>query len=217
MSDQTSERVVRFCPRCGNVAQQQLRFTHRCYEEEWTDEGEPIGLPAVYFVVSCQTCDGLLVYGDWGDIPKADDFSKVGLVWPETNLYGSVPKPVVKIYEEAIRIKRLAPNAFATQIRRALEAIAEDRGAKPGSLVQRLRDLANRGEMPPTLAELGDTLRTLGNIGAHVSEQQIQPWQVHSIDEFFRAVVEYIYVAPSKLADFKKSLEPKVEKKIDEA
>jgi len=213
----TSKAIVRFCPHCGNEAPQQLRFTHRCYEEEWTDDGERFGLPTVYFVASCQTCDGFLVYADCGDISEVIDFSKAGLVFPQTNLAGSVPKVVARIYEEAFRIKRVAPNAFATQIRRALEAIAEDRGAKAGTLVQRLRDLATRGEMPPTLAELSDTLRTLGNIGAHASEQEVQPWQVHSIDDFFRAVVEYIYVAPSKLVDFKKSLNAAASKKADEA
>jgi len=31
--------------------------------------------------------------------------------------------------------------------------------------------------------------------------------QVSAIDEFFRAVVEYVYVAPSKVQSFRKQLE----------
>lgn len=49
-------------------------------------------------------------------------------------------------------------------------------------------------------------LRFLGNVGAHAVEESVMPWQVYAIDEFFRAVVEYVYVAPSKLKDFKDSL-----------
>lgn len=204
--DDTQTKTVRFCPHCGNVAPQTLHYAHRCYEETWFEDGESTGVPAVYFVVSCQTCNGFLVYADWGDIPTDDNFSNVALLWPQIDLHKSVPKRVSNIYSEALRIKQNAPNAFATQIRRALEAVTDDRHAKPGSLVQRLKELAHRGEIPPTLAEVSDTLRILGNIGAHASEANIEPWQVHSIDEFFRAIVEYIYVAPSNLADFKKTL-----------
>jgi hypothetical protein len=206
MMDDTHTKTVRFCPHCGNVAPQTLQYVHRCYEEEWSNDGEPVSMPAVYFVVSCETCNGFLVYADWGNIPNEDDFSKVDLLWPQIGLHPSIPKRVSNIYSEASRIKQNAPNAFATQIRRALEAVTDDRNAKPGSLVQRLKELAHRGEIPPILADVSDTLRILGNIGAHASETNIQPWQVHSIDEFFRAIVEYVYVAPSKLAEFRKTL-----------
>lgn len=204
--DDTQTRTVRFCPHCGNDATQTLHYTHRCYEEKWSNDGEPVAVPAVYFVVSCGTCNGFLVYADWGDIPNDDDFSNVTLLWPQIGLHESVPKRVSVIYSEALRIKQKAPNAFATQIRRALEAVTDDRNSKQGSLVQRLKELSHRGEIPPTLADVSDTLRILGNIGAHASETDIEPRQVHSIDEFFRAIVEYIYVAPSKLAEFKKTL-----------
>ena len=70
----------------------------------------------------------------------------------------------------------------------------------------RLGELADRGEIPTTLAEVTDVLRLLGNVGAHAAEESIKPWQVNAIDEFFRAVVEYVYVAPSKLKEFRESL-----------
>jgi hypothetical protein len=42
-------------------------------------------------------------------------------------------------------------------------------------------------------------IRTLGNIGSHASEQEVGPEFVPAIDQFFRAVVEYVYVAPSRV------------------
>lgn len=202
-----SFKHTKFCPHCGNISPQKLVYTHRCYEKEWTQDGEVFGLPAVYFVAICCTCDGILLYADYGDIPEADDFSKCSLLWPSIELHTSVPPSISEIYNEAARIKQLAPNAFATQIRRALESVCEDRKARAGNLNVRLKDLADRGEIPPTLAEVTDVLRTLGNIGAHAANESIKPWQVESIDEFFRAVVEYVYVAPSKLKEFRKTIE----------
>ncbi len=92
-------------------------------------------------------------------------------------------------------------------IRRALEAICDDRGIEKGSLVQRLRQLAERGEVPPLLAEVSDTLRILGNLGAHSSDMSVTPPDTWAIDDFFRAIIEYVYVAPSKLNEFKEKLQ----------
>jgi Domain of unknown function (DUF4145) len=216
MSTHAPATPKRFCPRCGNVSPQLMRYAHKCEEDEWTSEGEAFGLPSVYFVVSCQTCDGFLVYADYGDIGAADDFTKAVLVYPGNGVDASVPERVAAIYSEAARIKRIAPNAFATQIRRALEAVCDDRGGTSGTLATQLKELASRGEIPPPLASLTDTLRTLGNIGAHATDEKIEPWQVESIDELFRAVIEYIYVAPSRLKSFKESLTAKPSPIVDE-
>jgi hypothetical protein len=146
------------------------------------------------------------MYQAYDDIPVDKLFTFADLVHPESGkLDNSVPKNVSEIYSEAFRIKRLAPNAFAVQIRRALEALCEDRGAKTGILEKRLSTLAERGEIPTTLAAVSSVLRLIGIVGAHAAEELVKPWQVYAIDEFFRTVIEYVYVAPSKLNDFRAS------------
>lgn len=76
-----------------------------------------------------------------------------------------------------------------------------------GPLHNRLEQLAKRGEIPPVLAEMTTVLRVLGNAGAHNSAQKITVPLTWVMDEFFRAVVEYVYIAPSKLEEFKQELE----------
>ncbi len=203
-------RAVAFCPHCGNKAPQKLIHTQH-YDNTWysTDTGEISegpGGPSTYYVATCETCNEVLLYLDaLGEFePRAFNFSD--LVWPESGLHGSVPSAVASCYSEAERIKNLAPNAFAAQIRKALEAICDDRGAKAGPLQYRLKELVTKGEIPAILADMSDALRTLGNVGAHTNEQGIKPIQVRAIDDFFRAIVEYVYVAPNKLAEFRKGL-----------
>lgn len=205
----TPVRNVAFCPHCGNTAPQQLvhfqRFWTYGYRMDGT-ETEP-DLECAYFVAACETCHEILVYLAEGYIPEGNNFSEVGLVWPDAGfLPSSVPDRVRSCYEEAARIKRLAPNAFAVQVRRTLEAICEDRGATKGPLHTRLKDLSTRGDIPPVLAEMTDVLRLLGNIGAHAAEQTVKPGHVRVIDEFLRALVEYVYVAPSKIRQFRETL-----------
>jgi glutamate-1-semialdehyde aminotransferase len=114
---------------------------------------------------------------------------------------------VRRCYEEAAAIQRLAPNAFANQIRRALEALCRDRSAAGNTLAANLRDLAARGEIPAVLAEMTDILRLFGNIGSHADEANVEAGDVDAIDEFFRAVVEYVYVAPHRVSEVRARVE----------
>jgi len=206
-------RNVAFCPHCGNRAPQKLVYRQR-YRGVWfsvngdvsKEEDSELPGPTYYYVVVCETCNEVLVYHSVG-VP-ASHFSEADLVYPEPGeLHYSVPDVVANCYKEAARIKNLAPNAFAVQIRRALEALCEDRGVNERTLARSLNVLAERGEIPATLAEMTDILRLLGNIGAHAADQSVKPGHVHVMDDFFKAVVEYVYVAPYKLQEFRKKLE----------
>jgi hypothetical protein len=108
---------------------------------------------------------------------------------------------------EAAQIQNIAPNAYAVMLRRALEALCDDREIEDGVLQVRLAALARRGEIPPVLAEMTAVLRVLGNAGAHSSAQNISVPLTWGMDDFFRAIVEYVYVAPRKLQDFKQRIE----------
>lgn len=202
-------RRVAFCPHCGNRAPQRHILTQNYLGEGYSMDGDLAGtnFPCACYVAVCETCNQVLLYHAIIDVVEDKDFHLADLIWPDPGvLHRAVPKAVVDCYSEAARIKNLAPNAFAVQIRRALEAICDDRGIKKGALQRRLGELASRGEIPPVLAEMTDVLRLLGNIGAHAADQSVKPGHVWAIDGFFRAVVEYVYVAPSKLKEFRDGL-----------
>jgi hypothetical protein len=167
-----------------------------------------------YFLTKCSTCREALLYKQidpTNGLPHIThgqfELATLQLVWPPQNvLHECVPTTVRRCYEEAAAIMTRAPNAFANQVRRALEALCKDRGAKQRMLAQNLQELAKRGEIPPTLAELTDVVRMIGNIGSHAADEEVAPEYVPVIDDFFRAVVEYVYVAPWKVREFKARL-----------
>lgn len=70
------------------------------------------------------------------------------------------------------------------------------------------------GIIPAKLADMSDALRYLGNLGAHATEYHIDKSEVSSMDGFFTAMLEYVYVGSSKLDKLKKSIENKNGKKI---
>jgi uncharacterized protein DUF4145 len=130
------------------------------------------------------------------------------LYWPDSGaLHPSIPDDVRKYYVEANQVRRASPSSFVVQIRRAIEALCRDRGVQKGVLKQRLDALAERGEIPPTLTAMADLIRLLGNIGAHDSSEDVYSADVEAVDAFFRAVVEYVYVAPARVTWVRESLE----------
>ena len=63
----------------------------------------------------------------------------------------------------------------------------------------RLNHLVASERIPKTLAEMAHHLRQLRNIGAHLTEEEIRTEDVPVIIDFVEAILEYLYVAPSKI------------------
>jgi len=102
------------------------------FNADGTRDGEP--WDATYYLAACSTCDDVILYWEVDDVPQGS-FVDLNMVWPDRGvLPDAVPKRVRDIYREAFAIRFRAPNAYAGQIRRALEANADDRNAKPGKL-----------------------------------------------------------------------------------
>ncbi len=118
-----------------------------------------------------------------------------------------MPVRIQQIYAEAVAVMNTGPNAFSGQIRRALEALCDDRGSREGTLASRLSTLVARGELPSALGEMSDGLRLLGNVGVHEKGLDVQAGHVAAINDFFRAIVEYVYVAPQQVREFRTRLE----------
>src|SRR5439155_12194123 len=124
-----SQRHIAFCPHCGNTAPQRVVFRH-LYESEWYDSDgkrtKDPGPQCEAIVCVCETCNQVLLYDG---IEGYEIDAWPALQYPQgTELHESVPSSVGEVYREAARIKRIAPNAFAVTIRRALEVVCDDRG-----------------------------------------------------------------------------------------
>lgn len=201
----TQEKRIDFCPHCNNRAPQTLLNIQEYNCMTWAvDDGDEAEYPARYFVAKCDTCSEILLYHRIIGM-EPDGFEHAELLWPDFELHNSVPDSVSSIYSEACRIKYIAPNAFAVQIRRAIEALCNDRGVSERNLAKSLEKLGERGELPSALYEATDIIRLVGNVGAHASEENVHPLQVMALDDFFKAVVEYVYVSPAKIDEFKNS------------
>jgi hypothetical protein len=156
------------------------------------------------FVAVCETCGKLLLYENMGDQLEESQFAQGDLTYPKDGFIDAVvPEKISKIYEEAYRIKEIAPNAYVVMIRKALEAIAEHENVKGRNLQEKIEKLSEGGVIPSALSEATTLIREIGNIAAHADKEEIHPLLVYTVDDFFRTIIEYVYVAPKKLSEFK--------------
>jgi Domain of unknown function (DUF4145) len=200
------QQRIGFCPHCCNRAPQVLVYVQQYEAVGWMTDADEVKVEipydATYFVVRCETCKEILLY----HADNEDAFASSELIWPNISLDKAVPQDISRIYDEAIKIKYVAPNAFSVQIRRALEALCKDRGTKDRPLNEQLKELADKGEIPKTLSEASDIIRLIGNVGAHANNVDVHPLQVLAIDGFFKAIVEYVYVSPARIREFKETM-----------
>jgi hypothetical protein len=138
------ETLVLHCPHCGNTAPQRLALYHRYEDSEVYVNGTRSGetLTCSYQARICSTCDDLVLYYDNEFSEEPEVVHPVG-----HSLHYAVPGIVRECYEEASKVRVISPSAYAVLLRRALEAICDDRQVAKGNLQKRLGELAKKGEI----------------------------------------------------------------------
>lgn len=198
-----SDRVL-VCPQCGAEAPQRLSF-HHCPKRKNEQRTRRF---AVYWIAVCHACNEFSIWGDEQFHGLVGFHSgNLSVVYPTKDLARElVPDRIARIYSEASCIRELAPNGFSVLVRRALEAICDDKNIKDGVLAKRLELLVSQEQFPKSIAGITNVIRLVGNIGAHAGSTDVSPDQAHMLDDFFRFVIEFVYVVPTRLTNFETSL-----------
>ena len=108
-----------------------------------------------------------------------------------------LPSLIQKAYEAALKARAIDANAYAILLGRMLEVVCEDRKVKGENLYEKLKVLAEKGEIPKNLMGVAHGLRKLRNIGAHEPLEGLSSDEIPILDALSRAILEYIYIAPS--------------------
>lgn len=173
------------------------------------DQDSAMSFSEYYEVVRCVTCGVVQVYGYDEDIEdKGLDHWK--LLHPlKRSLPQGVPETIAREFAEAQKVEKISKTAYAVLIGRVLERLFLDKDAQGERLYDQIKDLSAKGVIPGTLCEMGHALRFLRNKGAHASDYEIDDNEVEAMRDFVITMLEYVYVAPAKLAALKATIERK--------
>ena len=125
-----------------------------------------------------------------------------------------IPAAIVRTFDEALSCH--AQNCFvsaAIMVRRTLEEICADHGAKGGDLRARIGDLKGKVVLPPELFDAMDELRLIGNDAAHIeakSYESIGPEELQAAIEFAKEVMKGVYQYKGLLSKLRSLKKPKV-------
>lgn len=131
------------------------------------------------------------------------DSAETRVLYPETAgriPLTNLPIAVEKAYKGALAVQDIEPNLCAVAAGRTLEAICNHEQVKGKDLKEKLNNLAEADRIPKTLAEMARQLRQIRNLGAHAAEVEITGLDIPIILHFVEAILEYLYVAPAKIA-----------------
>jgi len=182
--------------------------------------------PYTWLGYSCSTCGGLSIYGAFFEVdtdpaqlkrtrlhPRGAD-----LLPPAHMMSPSQPVPfrVLAQYEEIWPLRHRVPTAFIGQIRRLLEFVCADQGATGKDLFEKLKDLSTKGILPGYFNQITTLLRRVGNMGAHAADVELSVWDAELIDDFFRSVLEYVYIAPAKIRRMETRLKSHEQSTVEE-
>jgi hypothetical protein len=212
------EEVVYYvlsCYHCGNKTQMK-RLSH--YNLKGTDNlwasGHQISID--YYIdwdlYLCPVCENETLVKTMRNSENID-LHEMKLIPDEMILYpavsidaGCIPNGVKKSFEAALRIKNLDGNLCAIGIRKTLEMMCKDRQAEGRDLYHKLKDLADKGVLPPIINEMATILRELGNEAAHGEGQVFSDELIQSMIKFTQAILDYIYNLPERLSDIQRQL-----------
>jgi len=224
------------CHHCDPDVPQQLLFATNDYSGPIIEKGRVVGYEywETISLFRCEHCKGTLLYTTAPEEPEPigidaldyfdpEEVAKLTttqflalstLVWPKkkepATLPASVPENIRRIYEGALKVKALDPDSFSVRVRRAIQAICIDSGAKEYDqdgrrmdLLDNLKELDQKRIFPTQVTDVFHQFRYLGNLGAHSPDETIKPEVAEVADELFRLIIQYIYEIPHKLDSLK--------------
>jgi hypothetical protein len=125
------------CFHCGNRVPLQEVAVHHGQELFEQIDGKRYNEDFDYHVYQCPTCGGITIYAELRGFslePASSNriYPRGSRLLPESHQIAAldcVPERIVELYREIWPLRHIAPNAFAVQIRRALEFVCNDQGA----------------------------------------------------------------------------------------
>jgi hypothetical protein len=196
------------CGHCGNKTPhaQQFAYRHTVLVDE-TEDGQKFYDDYDWVAYVCATCGSLSLFGKFDHenvegMEKYKLYPKGSSLLPPSHMMSPaqpIPKKIYALYEEVWPLRHRSPSAFIGQVRRLLEYICKDKKASGADLFSKLKDLVSKGIFPGYFKEITDLMRKVGNLGAHASDAELSIWDAELIDEFFRSVLEYVYIALAKI------------------
>ena len=196
------DKIVLICAHCEQPSHQ---IIHGQTTEPVQDPTDPWSGARTYTLIQCEECHLVSLLAD-EEFAFDPPYSVREFAYPAARTLSlEVPLDLRREFEEAQTcLKARAYTASVVMVRRTLEGICKDNGINRKNLAEMLRKLRDDGLVDATLAEWADSLRSLGNEGAHFTGKQVGQQDATDALAFAEALLDHIYVLRRRFDDFQK-------------
>lgn len=203
------ENMIKTCLHCGNKTKMDLIKDHVFSKGEF--ENDPYhGTIQIgewwetYNFLQCPVCERFSLEVTSGSTFEIDydgnPVETTRLLYPTSeSKIKRLPKGVKEAFTAALKVRNIDGAVSAIAIRRTLEKMCKDQDAKGKDLYKRLKNLAERGIIPPILDEMSLLIKDIGNEAAHADEVDFDEALISSLFKFTEIILEYVYVLPKEL------------------
>jgi len=183
------------CKHCGNKTSHLVLNEVIDKESMFIEEYGEIEFELTRLFTKCNNCRNYSLY-----VLFDNDYDTANAIYPyEYELGESVPKEISNAYNEALKVKKISKLAFIILIRRALDLVAKEQNANGKTLATKIIDLGKKGIIPEKISKMADLIRLLGNESVHEKDFEFEDSDLKILDDFFVAIVDYIYCIHIKI------------------
>lgn len=206
------------CSRCGRVSNFKVVRNEPPHIEDNPHQPTPLysgGDPTVrpWTVIEQATVSECMGCNERSVVIEATvEDQLIGVLgWPTEHLADlepgtSVPQDVIDAYSEGVRCLGVrAPNAAAAMFRTTIAHIVMDKGSAAAGAARdlnaKINQMAHDGALWNDFGDAAHYIRKVGNAGAHGEAfDPLTMEQATDLQRFIRALIDFIYVQPFKLA-----------------
>lgn len=216
--------MLQLCYHCGNEGLMESVGKHQqTYGGPILNKyGKQVDVDMLEYVewrlLSCPVCKKVSLvqkYSNECDYnPNTNEYLEdIDLLYPECNVnYLGVPGEVKSAFEAALKVKNIDRDICLLSLRRVLEAICKEQGAKGKDLDSMIKNLLEKGTLPIIMEDACWIIRQLGNNAAHAGEIRVYKSDVEQTIDFLKTIIHYLYTLPKQMEQLKVKIERRKEK-----
>lgn len=206
------EDKVMQCNHCGNktlmnlVAEHEFNDQEHIFDHSWSSDQPVLSVYwfyhwKLYFCPVCQNVTLIRLSGDSEDVEyDGQPIIRETTLYPSNSIENKhIPEPVSAAFEAALKVRNLEGAVCVLALRRALEKLCKHEGAEGRDLFTKLKDLQNKGKLPPIMDEIAFILRVEGNQAAHADDVEFDKDTVNQLIDFTQTILDYMYTLPNKI------------------
>ncbi|WP_171050075.1 DUF4145 domain-containing protein [Nocardia cyriacigeorgica] len=153
-----------------------------------------------FTILVCPDCAGVTVV----EHTSSNVVSKLVGVWPDSPERAldvdHLPDRVARYYASARKaLDAGIPDAAAVQLRRTLEAAADEYDVSERVLVRSIERLIAEGHVTKTFGDVLHLIRTVGNLGAHASDEDVDNETAQKMLTLTTQILRNLFEVPEEL------------------